>query len=241
MFGAPTPLLARRRALLLLASLAVTSAAATGCASARPAEGERDLVVLLHGMGRSQFSMVPLEISLRRAGYRTLNVGYSSFGPSIAEITDEVGAAVDRAVAQEAPRQVHFVGHSLGTILTRSLLATDRRPERLGRVVMLAPPNQGSAQADRMAPWVGWMLRPIGELRTSGSTVAALPPPPAGVEIAIIAGDTDGKVTVDESRLDGATEHVVVRSGHTFIMQRPTVMRMVRCFLETGETGACEG
>ena len=70
------------------------------------------------------------------------------------------------------------------------------------------------------------------------STVAALGPPEA-VEVAIIAGDHDGKVSVEESRLEGADEHVVVHSGHTFIMTKPSVMRMVRCFLRTGATSGC--
>lgn len=210
-----------------------TSGGALGGAPTADAEA-RDLVVLIHGMGRSPFSMVPLDLALRRDGHRTLNVGYDSFGPSIEEIAAGVAAEIDRAVESEAPRRIHFVGHSLGNIIARQLIATDR-PERLGRVVMLAPPNQGSATADRLTRWVGWMLRPIGELRTAESTVAAMPPP-RDVEVAIIAGDRDTKVSVDESRLAGAAEHVVVASGHTWIMTKPSVMRRVRCFVETGAT-----
>ena len=224
---------------MIRSGLLLLALALSGCASLR-AGGEpeaRELVVLIHGMGRSQFSMVPLQLGLRREGYRTLNFGYNSFGPSIAEIAEELDAELGDAIEDEAPPRVHFVTHSLGGIVVRQLLHTDR-PDSLGRVVMLAPPNQGSHEADKLSGWLGWMLRPMNELRTENSTVADLPPP-ENVEIAVIAGDRDGKVSVDESRLAGA-EHIVVESRHTFIMNKPSVGRLVRCFLSTGDLTACD-
>ncbi|MEM1056218.1 MAG: alpha/beta fold hydrolase [Bacteroidota bacterium] len=219
---------------LLLVPLVVL----VGCTSSgRLAETEpRELVVLVHGMGRTQFSMVSLQVRLNRAGYRTLNVGYSSFGPDIADIAEDVGEAVSEAVERHHAPRVHFVTHSLGGIVVRYLAETDP-PSRMGRVVMLAPPNQGSHEADRFSTTVGWLLRPMHELRTEASTIARLGPM-EGVEVAVIAGDRDGKVTVEESRLEGA-EHVVVRSGHTFIMAKPSVARTTACFFQTGAMDEC--
>lgn len=202
-----------------------------GCTSTRPADEPRELVVLLHGMGRTALSMAPLEVSLHRAGYRVLNVGYSSQGPSVAAIGAQVHAEVAAVLAEEPAPHVHFVGHSLGTVVARWVL-THRPPGVPGRAVLLAPPNQGSHEADRLARWVGWALPPIRELRTTGGTAADLGAPP-GVEIAVIAGDRDGKVSVPETCLDGA-DHAVVASGHTFIMMRPRVVGMVRTYLATG-------
>ncbi|OZC04787.1 hypothetical protein BSZ36_16645 [Rubricoccus marinus] len=189
-------------------------------------------------MGRSQFSMVPMELRLRQQGFRTLNYGYDSFGPDIETIAGDLNAVLERETEANPPAQVHFVTHSLGGIVVRQLIE-DERPEHLGRVVMMAPPNQGSETADRLSKWVGWMLRPITELKTENSTVAAMPPPEA-VEIAVIAGDRDGKVSLEESHLEGEAEHVVVASGHTFIMTKPSVARMTACFLRTGATAGCE-
>ncbi|GAB5536334.1 MAG: alpha/beta fold hydrolase [Rubricoccaceae bacterium] len=202
----------------------------SGCASARPDLPPRDLVVLVHGMGRSPLSMAPLQISLQRAGYRVLNVGYDSQGPSVAEIGAELGQEVDDALAEEPAPTVHYVGHSLGTVAIRwHLIHGD--PPNVGRAVLLAPPNQGASSADRLERWVGWALPPIRELGTTGIASSLGPPP--GVEVAVIAGDGDAKVTVEETCLDGA-EHAVVPSHHTFIMMRPRVMGMVRSFLATG-------
>lgn len=221
-----------------LALLAALALAAGGCATTQPEPDARDLVVLVHGMGRSPLSMVPLGWSLRRAGYRVLTVGYDSQGPGVAEI----GARVGRAVADETERQpaprVHFVGHSLGTVAIRWLLIHDP-PARVGRAVFLAPPNQGAQSADRYARWLGWTLPPIRELQTTGGPAVDLGPPP-DVEVAVIAGDRDGKVLVQETCLEGAA-HTVVPSRHTFIMMRPRVTGLVQAFLATGSLpGASE-
>ena len=221
----------------LVVSLAALIAL-SACGTTRPPPEPRELVVLVHGMGRTPLSMAPLAISLRRAGYRVLNVGYDSQGPSVAEIGRALGAEVEAALAQEPASQVHFVGHSLGTVVVRWLLV-NQPPEGAGRAVLLAPPNQGSRQADRFARWVGWALPPIRELQTTGGTAVDLGTPP-GVEVAVIAGDRDGKVAVAETCLEGAA-HAVVPSGHTVLMMRPRVMRRVQSFLKTGAlVGASE-
>ena len=191
--------------------------------------GPPDLVVLVHGMGRTPGSMVPLARHLRSAGYRVLNVGYSSYGPDVAGIGHRVAERTQAALADVPSRRVHYVGHSLGAIAIRWVLANER-PANAGRVVLLAPPNQGAASADRLTRRVGWLLRPIGELRTdSASTVRGLPPE-TGVPTLVVAGARDGKVSVAEARLDGA-ETVVVPGGHTFIMTRRDVLQLVTGFL----------
>ncbi|MBV9772547.1 MAG: hypothetical protein JO040_01270 [Gemmatimonadetes bacterium] len=201
-------------------------------AAIRPVEG-RELVVLVHGLGRSRLSMLPLAWSLERRGYRVLNWGYSSTSATIPEL----GAELSRDLASldgPPPERIHFVGHSLGNIIIRWVVA-NRPPEHVGRVVMLAPPNQGSHSADRYAPWLGWLLRPLPELRTApGSTARTIPTPP-GVEIGVIAGRYDGKVSVPETFLPGAKARVVIPAAHTFIMDRRDVGRLVVRFLYTGD------
>lgn len=215
------------RTLTLLAAALLMS----GCATSHAASEPRDLVVLVHGMGRSPLSMAPLQMRLQRAGYRVLNVGYDSQGPSVAEIGTHLGQEVDAALAEESAPQVHYVGHSLGTVAIRWHLTHGEPPPHVGRAVLLAPPNQGAQSADRLARWVGWALPPIRELGTTG--IAPELGSPSGVEVAVIAGDRDGKVTVAETCLEGAA-HAVVSSHHTFIMMRPRVMGMVQSFLATG-------
>ena len=42
--------------------------------------------MLVHGMGRTPFSMLPLERDLEDAGYRVMSFGYSSYCCTIAEL-----------------------------------------------------------------------------------------------------------------------------------------------------------
>jgi hypothetical protein len=81
-------------------------------------------------------------------------------------------------------------------------------------------------------------MPPIEELRTApGSTVRTLPAP-RGVDVGVIAGAHDGKVSVDETHLPGEREHAVVPAAHTFIMNRRDVRDLTLRFLRTGRFGA---
>lgn len=201
-----------------------------------PAQASRvsgELVVLLHGMGRTSGSMGPVEDALHAAGYDVLNIGYSSYCCSV----EELGEAVRREIAaKRGPEheRIHFVTHSLGGIIARWILTHANRPPGAQRLVMLAPPNRGAQMADRFSPLVGWILEPLDELRTdTGSTVRLLPPV-EGVAIGIIAGKDDDTVAMEETRLAEAVDHVVVPSGHTFIMRRDDVHALVVAFLQNG-------
>lgn len=200
-------------------------------ASAAEARDTRELVILVHGMGRSPASMWVLGRRLEADGYRVVNFGYRSTRGSVAEL----GARLGRRAAERtggAPR-VHFVGHSLGTVIIRSMLA-QAPPERVGRVVMMAPPNQGAASADRWAPVLGGVMPPIRELRTTPQSPARTLALPDGVEVGIIAGSRDRKVRVGETRLDGARDHVVIPSFHSWMMNRSDVHRLIATFLRHG-------
>jgi triacylglycerol lipase len=195
-----------------------------------------ELVVVLHGMGRTSRSMAPLEDALRADGFDVLNIGYSSYCCTIAEL----GQAVRREL--EAHRQpqhtrVHFVGHSLGGIIARWILAQEDTVPGAARLVMLTPPNQGSTYADRYAPVVSWLLEPIDELRTdSASTVRQLPAP-TGVEVGVIAARKDIILSVEQTHLEGEREHIVVEGSHTLIMRRDEVHRLTIAFLRSGRFG----
>ncbi len=124
-------------------------------AAASPA-GE--LVVLVHGMGRTSLSMSPLEKALRAEGYTVLNVFYDSYGSSIPEIGRGLKGRIEAEGRRAPVQRVHFVGHSLGNIVVRWMLAFDPPATPLGRMVMLAPPNRGAKAADLFAPYFSWSV-----------------------------------------------------------------------------------
>lgn len=196
-----------------------------------------DLVVLVHGMGRTRGSMRPLERALEASGYEVLNFGYHSRRQRVAESGEALATRLESQIARADIRKIHFVGHSLGNIVIRWVLAheaVDAWPEKVGRVVMLAPPNQGSHRADLFAGHFSWLVRPLTDLTTREDSTARTIPTPEKIEIGVIAGSRDHVVWVQETCLEGMTDHVVVSSGHTFIMRRSVVLDLTRRFLRDG-------
>lgn len=208
----------------------------------------RDTIVLVHGLGRTPRSLWLLALFARQRGYDVIAWGYPSRRGTIAAHAGALDHELSETL-RALPGRVHFVTHSLGGLLLRAYLGAVTLPT-LGRVVMLAPPNQGSEVADRLQRWRAfqWITGPVlQELGTSAEGAAARLPM-IDAEVGIIAGDrcvnpvfgrwigspNDGKVAVNSTRLPGMRDHVIVRSGHTLLPWRSLVIRQVFAFLETG-------
>jgi len=222
----------------LLAIAAPPPAATEGPAMSREVTRlQGEIVVLLHGMGRTRRSMAPLAAALRQAGYEVENHPYHSRRHRVEEHGRAFVDHLAGVAARDDVRAIHLVGHSLGNIVIRWALANDdgRIPdEKIGRVVMLAPPNGGSSRADLVEPWLAWFSRPLPDLTTRPDSTANTIPPLHGVEVGIIAGSRDPIVKVTETLMAGQIEHIVVPAGHTFIMRNSEVIALTSHFLRTG-------
>lgn len=224
--------------------LVMLMAFTTGPLSNKP----RETVVILHGLGRTSFSMLMLKHRLQRAGYQVVSRSYASTEGSVADHVDWLEKLLEEGGREEAVR-IHFVTHSLGGIVVRKYLAKNLLTN-LGRVVMLSPPNQGSEVADYFKNWKLFQLTmgPSGqELGTdTGSTPNTLGP--VAFELGVITGDAslnpfgswlipgadDGAVAVKRTRVDGMMDFTIVHHSHTFIMNASDVADEVISFLRTG-------
>ena len=193
-----------------------------------------ETVVLLHGLMRSSRAMHKLARRLSvNGGYRVEVWDYPSTRKTIVEHGDWLDQKVRALEDDPNVTRIHFVTHSLGGIITRQLLMK-RIPKKMGRVVMIAPPNKGSASARHWA-WLG-VWRPLQGLSdVPESQVNRMPPAPPEVEIGVIAGKSDAKVSVASTHLTGEADHVVVSGFHSFIMNSKDVFEHVASFLKTGK------
>ncbi len=226
--------------LALLALLISTSQIALGA----------ECVILLHGLARTPKSLKVLEAELREQQYDVVNLGYPSRKHPIATLAN---MAIKPALAQcleNNSTAVHFVTHSLGGILVRQYLATNTI-ERLGRVVMIAPPNQGSQVVDALGktPGFRWLNGPAG-LQLGTRLPQSVPKSlgPVKFDLGVIAGTRsinrvlslylpnpdDGKVSVASTKVEGMSDHLVVRHSHPFLIRNRSVISQVIHYLREG-------
>jgi len=210
---------------------------------------DRDGVVLLHGISRTSRSFRKMQAAIEAAGFATLNIGYASRSKALEALAADIHPAIERFIADIEGR-VHFVGHSMGGLLARVYIAK-HRPESLGRVVMLGTPNGGSEIADRLKnaffyrAWFG----PAGQqlvTRRDAATEAMLPA--VDYPVGVIAGNRsvdpissvflpkphDGRVSVEKTRLDGMTDHIIIGTSHPWLPMNGRAIERAIAFLRDG-------
>ena len=216
----------------------------------RPPAVRDDTVILLHGLGEGRWSMRPLAESLRSAlDADVMSFGYASVKADIDAHARALGAVV--AGIPEAER-ISFVGHSLGNLVVRRWMAIAAAEDlaRVRRMVMLGPPNQGADLARLGEKLLGFALRAEGaarDLAVDWDTVApglAVPACDFGIVAGgkgddvgfspLLQGDDDAVVRVDETRLEGAADFLLVPVHHASMMRHERVQRATAAFLRDG-------
>jgi len=154
---------------------------------------KKECVILLHGLGRTKYSLNKLA-SLLMGDYGVVNNTYPSRKHTIEELAKiAVGGALSKCLDDYS--KVHFVTHSLGGILVRQYLS-EHHVHKLGNVVML----NFNFIYSRIMP-----------------------------------SESDGKVSVESSKIDGMTDHLVLPVDHTFMMRDRKVISQVKAFLRNGQ------
>jgi len=209
-----------------------------------------DCVVLLHGLARTATSMNPMQRALIEEGFETANIGYASRDNTVEELAEIViPQGLEACRSNNGVGHVHFVTHSLGGILLRQYLSLHPIPD-LGRVVMLGPPNQGSAAVDELrdVPGFDWLNGPAGLQLGKGEDSVPLKLGPATFELGVIAGNRtidpitsavlenpdDGRVSVKDTKLDGMADFIVVEHSHALMMRMRRPIELTIRFLNSG-------
>ena len=228
------------------------------------------IVIILHGFGSNALMTRNLGEWLRER--ETHDHVFCMSYPSTTQSIYEHAKMLDRLVNNLPPtiKKIDFIGHSLGSLVIRRYLSgpldedwrvpSDRMefrknfsPDpRIGRFVMLGPPNHGAVIASRL---IG--NDPVRKFLTgkSGDELGAnwkeaeqslgIPCCPfmivaggRGTNLGyslLIPGDNDGMVSTAGTQLEGADKWMFFNVGHNEMLLSPAVFNVIEKFLLKGE------
>lgn len=214
------------------------------------ANDEKETVVLLHGLARTETSFKKMVKSLNDEGFKTCNIAYPSTKYPIKTLVDKFVLPEIKRCLKGKVENINFVTHSMGGIVVR-YLATQKLPFKINRVVMLSPPNKGSEVVDTLGEL--WLFKAInGPAGLQLSTRDDSLPNSLGkpdFELGIITGNrtinlilstmikgaNDGKVSVENAKLEGMKDFLVIEATHPFIMKNKIAIEQTKYFLKKAE------
>ena len=231
---------------VILAALVVFTPINVLFAENEEVSDNKEIVVLLHGLGRNTTSMWLLASRLEDAGYDVHRVGYSSLDQMPEEILKDISLQINQC-CQNHTQNVHFVGHSLGGLMVRAYLQNNKI-DRLGSVVLLGTPNQGSEMADHfinscVMDIVGPTAKALGTDKNSFPKSLKAPYYPVGIiagetsdniNNTIIPGKDDGLVSIEATKIDGMTDFIIIKTSHSMMRYNSEVADQTIEFIKNG-------
>jgi len=185
----------------------------------------------------NKYILTVLSRRLQAHGYSTTAWGYWNMGCSLLVHAERFARELELLDREPRIDTLHVVGHSMGCIISR--VALDRyRPRKMGRFVMLAPPNRGSFVATATARTLGRFLTPVAELSTADNSLVNSLPTPQGIDIGVIAAKHDALVAEESTRPDAPHAHITLPTWHTGLLFSRETADLVAGCLATGEFSA---
>lgn len=209
------------------------------------------VIFLLHGLMRSSDSMKPLGRKLQESIDCT--IATFEYASTRASISEHAAAFEEVVMGLPENSELTFIGHSMGNIVVRHAIGNWMRAnnqaqlDRIEQVIMLGPPNQGASIARQLSKvglfeWVagegGLELGPKWEQFESK---LAIPHCAFGIiagrlsdktpQNPLVGGQSDFVVSVEETRLAGATDTLEVPRLHSFLMDDAVVQQAVVNFV----------
>jgi len=211
-----------------------------------PADGQRRVVVLVHGMFRSSWALARIERTLAAHGYEVLNFDYPSTAARLEQHAERLHAAVEALHARGAIAELSLVGHSMGGLVIQQYLrSASARPT--AHCVYVAVPHRGAMLADLRKHWFlfRWVMGTAAALQLSPGDAFHQQPIPLPGRVGVLVGDVgpgnpsipgndDQTVGVVEAQLPGAHATLVLPFGHSRIVFHPDSALQILRFLRLG-------
>jgi pimeloyl-ACP methyl ester carboxylesterase len=206
----------------------------------------RTVVVYVHGLW-----LTGIEGGLlRRRLARDLHAETRSFSyPSVNSTVTANAQALAKFLLELPADTVHLVGHSLGgLVILKMFEGGDGALLPPGRIVLLGSPLNGSRTAHNLArlPFgrrimgrgIHEALLTTRERRWDGQRDLGVIAGNLSVGLGRLVGahrtPSDGTVFVDETRLSGISQHLILRVSHTGLPFSAAVARQAGAFLRAG-------
>ena len=218
-----------------------------------------ELIMLVHGFNVNSSDMLYLKENLSDLGYEVMTVDLPTSFSSLEECTirfeHQFYEIKEKLIKQkgnkneQAPK-IHLVGHSMGGLIIRYFLSRNKVPN-VGRVVLIATPNDGTKLADLLclvAPPITKVYKPLLDLKTPGPKISE-PMSCPSLEIGLIYGtannivfgalldkNNDGRVEETSAKLQdqGITDIIALPFGHKEIHYRKETAQYVFNFVSSG-------
>ncbi len=208
-----------------------------------------EILVLAHGLGRSDWAMWPLAQRLEKAGFNVCLLDYATIGKAVSDVLAQTAKQIDACILNAS--KVHFVGHSLGGLVIRSYLQNIQQTQQkfsVGEVVLIGTPNQGSELADHLSD--SWLMHLGGGISRAlvtgngslGNTLGEI-----NVNVGVIAGTkssdltseqfqgaNDGLVSVESTKLKSMSDFISLEVSHSQMRYSLDVAEQTIHFLKKG-------
>jgi pimeloyl-ACP methyl ester carboxylesterase len=202
-----------------------------------------DTVVLVHGLWMPAIALEPMRRRVARNGFLALSYSYPSMRIAFRENIERFS----RFLRALNAARLHLVGHSMGgLIILRALDEPGTLPP--GRVVLVGTPCAGSYAARRLRRLTGGRAM-LGHSLNEWLESGPFTPKPRR-DTGVIAGSlslglgkivasglsrpNDGVVSVEETRLPGMRDHIVLPVSHSGMLVSRAVARQICAFLRDG-------
>lgn len=198
---------------------------------------------MVHGLWMPGLAMELMRRRVARGGHRAVAYSYPSMRITLRENAERLA----RYLRELNASRLHLVGHSLGGMIILSAIdvATALPP---GRVVLLGTPVTGSYAARRLqrlpggrtalgrtlAEWLGSPRPMSAPTRETGVIAGNIPLGMGRIVAPRLPLPNDGVVSVEETRLFGMRDHIVLPVSHSGMLVSRAVPRQICAFLRDG-------
>lgn len=207
-------------------------------------------VYIVHGILGNKAEYKKMRKVLHKSGFETEVFSYKSRKTSVMNASKELY----KLIKMEKTDSFSLITHSLGGLIARGLLTyfeSDPDFPTLNRVVMIAPPNQGTIAGDYMhkKALFRWILGVnLKEVTNDDESLAKKLPVDFNNDVGIIAGirgkksgynpfigeDNDGEIRPEETKLGTETDFIKVKANHLSVLRKKATIEQTVKFLKSG-------